>query len=131
LSLEAARRVRQLVEGARAAGAHLHIDPEHFYADTGRSPYLAPQLISGVSHEMPLMRERCSGPVICVMPVRDDEEATRLINDSRHARAAVLWTRDEEAAARLALELTVGEVCVNRRDPFTPCLTWRRGRSNP
>jgi len=70
------------------------------------------------------MREECFGPVMCVMPVRGDEEATRLINDSRYGLTAALWTQDEEAAARLAPALEVGTVFMNRCDYLDPALGW-------
>ncbi len=124
VSAAAAGRVREMVEGARRAGARLHLDPEHFGADDGRSAYLAPQVISGVTHELEVMREECFGPVMCVMPVRGDEEATRLINDSRYGLTAALWTQDEEAAARIAPELEVGTVFMNRCDYLDPALGW-------
>jgi len=124
VSAAAAARVRATLEAARAAGARLHLDPEHFGADDGRSAYLAPQVLSAVTHEMEVMREECFGPVMCVMPVRGDEEATRLINDSRYGLTAALWTQDEEAAARLAPALEVGTVFMNRCDYLDPALGW-------
>ena len=39
------------------------------------SPYLAPEVLTRVDHQMAVMREESFGPVIGIMKVRDDDEA--------------------------------------------------------
>jgi acyl-CoA reductase-like NAD-dependent aldehyde dehydrogenase len=70
------------------------------------------------------MSEESFGPVIGVMPVRDDAEAIRLMNDSRYGLTAAIFTTDIAAAERIGLELETGTVFANRADYLDPGLAW-------
>ncbi len=118
----AAEHVRGQVAEAVAAGARALIAPEAFPADGGT--YLAPQIVVDVDHTMRLMREESFGPVVGVMPVRCDDEAIALMNDSEFGLTAALWTTDVEAAQSLGDRLETGTVFMNRCDTLDPALAW-------
>lgn len=119
-----ADRVRRQVARAVAAGAVAHVPPRLFPADRGDGLYLMPQVLTAVDHDMEVMREETFGPVVGVMPVGGDEEAVRLMNDSAYGLSASIWTRDMEAAERLAGEVEAGTVLANRCDYLDPLLAW-------
>lgn len=123
-SAAGADKVRRQVAEGLAAGASAHVEPQLFRADTGDSAYLMPQVLTGVDHKMAVMREETFGPVVGVMKVRDDEEAVRLMNDSDLGLTASVWTRDSEAARRLAPQIEAGTVFANRCDYLDPGLAW-------
>ncbi len=87
-------------------------------------PYLAPQVLVDVDHSMAVMAEETFGPVVGIMPVRDDAHAVALINDSRYGLTASIWTPDVEAASALGDALEVGTVFMNRCDYLDPELAW-------
>jgi acyl-CoA reductase-like NAD-dependent aldehyde dehydrogenase len=116
--------VRRQVAEAVAAGARAHIDTSRFTADTGDTAYLAPQVLTGVTHEMSVMRDESFGPVVGIMKVRDDEEAIRLMNDSPYGLSAAIWTSDVDAAERIGERLETGTVFMNRADYLDPGLAW-------
>ena len=120
----AAKAVRDQIEQARRMGAYLHINPEQFSCDDPATAYLAPQILTDVTHEMEIMREETFGPAVGIMKVSGDEEAIRLINDSAYGLTSALWTSDEEAAAHIAPQLEVGTVFMNRCDYLDPALAW-------
>ena len=116
--------VRSQVADAITDGAKPLIDPARFPADTGDTAYLAPQILVNVNHEMRVMREESFGPVVGIMPVRDDEEAIALMNDCDYGLTASLWTTDSERAARIGRRLETGTVFQNRCDYLDPALCW-------
>ena len=121
---DAAAFVRGQIADAVRAGAKALIDPKLFEADAVGSPYMAPQVVVDVTHEMSLMREETFGPVVGIMPVADDEEAVRLMNDSPYGLTTAIFTRDADAAARLGAEIETGTVFMNRCDYLDPALAW-------
>jgi len=75
--------------------------------------FYAPTVITGVTHEMRLMREETFGPVLPVVPFDSDEEAVRLANDSEFGLAASIWTRNRARGEAIATRLQAGTVMVN------------------
>lgn len=122
-SARTARTVRGQVAEAIAAGARPLIDPAAFPADDGGC-YLAPQVLVGVDHAMRVMTEESFGPVVGIMPVADDEEALRLMNDSPYGLTASLWTADPERALALGRRIETGTVFLNRADYLDPAICW-------
>ena len=123
-SARGAAQVRGQVRQALEAGACAHLPPQLFPADAGSGAYLMPQVLTGVDHSMAVMREETFGPVAGIMKVKDDEEAVRLMNDSAYGLTASIWTRDLEAAERLAARIEAGTVFANRCDYLDPLLAW-------
>tara|TARA_B100001939_G_scaffold51517_1_gene40771 strand:+ start:380 stop:1759 length:1380 start_codon:yes stop_codon:yes gene_type:complete len=113
--------VRRQTAAAVAAGATAHIATMD--ADDGGA-YLTPQLLTGVTHDMEVMREESFGPVVGVMKVSGDDEAVALMNDSRYGLTASLWTPDVERAARVGDRVETGTIFLNRADYLDPGLCW-------
>lgn len=120
----AARFVREQIEAAIAAGARALIDPRDFPADDPVGPYLAPQVLVDVNHQMAVMREETFGPCVGIQRVRDDEAAINLMNDSRYGLTASIWTTDDESALRIGNQIETGTVFMNRCDYLDPALAW-------
>ena len=117
-----ADEVRAQTAEAVAAGARALIDPALFPQDGGA--YLMPQILVNVDHSMRVMREESFGPVVGIMPVKDDAEAVRLMNDSPYGLTASLWTRDTARAETIADQIETGTVFMNRADYLDPALCW-------
>ncbi|MDG0982713.1 MAG: aldehyde dehydrogenase family protein [Tateyamaria sp.] len=117
-----AEEVRAQIAEAVTAGAIALIDPSKFPTDGGA--YLMPQLLINVTHEMRLMREESFGPVVGIMPVKNDAEAIALMNDSDFGLTASLWTQDTNRAEAIADQIETGTVFMNRADYLDPALCW-------
>ncbi|MCB1428396.1 MAG: aldehyde dehydrogenase family protein, partial [Nitratireductor sp.] len=118
-----ADEVRAQTAEAVRDGAKALINPEHFPQDDGGT-YLMPQLLTGVNHQMRVMRDESFGPVVGIMKVKNDDEALALMNDCQYGLTASLWTQDAERAARIGREIETGTVFMNRADYLDPALCW-------
>jgi acyl-CoA reductase-like NAD-dependent aldehyde dehydrogenase len=121
---DAAEKARAHVLDALRKGAKALIDPASFPASREGTPYLAPQVLVNVDHHMIVMTEETFGPVAGIMPVKDDEEAIWLMNDSRYGLTASIWTSDVDAALRIGDRIETGTFFMNRCDYLDPALAW-------
>ena len=117
-----ADEVRKQTEEAVAAGAKALIDPALFPEAGGA--YLMPQILTDVTHDMRVMREESFGPVVGVKPVKDDDEAVALMNDSDFGLTASVWTTDTARAETIGDRIETGTVFQNRADYLDPALCW-------
>ncbi|MBI4923585.1 MAG: aldehyde dehydrogenase family protein [Devosia nanyangense] len=115
--------VREQTLEALRKGARSHLNSRHDLDKDG-SPYLAPEVLTNVNHQMAVMREESFGPVVGIMKVADDEEAITLMNDSPYGLTASIWTADLDAAARIGARVETGTVFANRCDYLDPALVW-------
>jgi acyl-CoA reductase-like NAD-dependent aldehyde dehydrogenase len=120
----AAELVRGQIAEAVPAGAKPCLDPKAFANDAPGSAYMAPQVLTGVDHSMRIMTEETFGPAVGLIRVQNDEEAIRLINDSRYGLAAAIWTADEDAAVRIDDRIETDTWFMNRCDSLDPALAW-------
>lgn len=120
----AAAHVRGQIESATRGGAKALIDEKLFPASKVGTPYLAPQVLVDVNHQMDVMREESFGPVIGIMKVSSDEEAIELMNDSPYGLTAAVWTEDEAAAVSIGDRIETGTWFMNRCDYLDPALPW-------
>ena len=120
----AAEQVRAQVARSIALGARNPIAESDFEASRAGTPYVAPQVLLDVDHSMPVMREEIFGPVAGIMPVRSDDEAVALMNDSAYGLTAAIWSEDAEAAMALGDRVRTGTWFMNRCDYLDPALAW-------
>lgn len=121
---EAAAFVRRQISSAVRAGAKAHIDARAFALDKAGTPYMAPQVLTSVTHRMSVMKDESFGPVVGIMKVGDDHEALELMNDSPYGLTAAIWTQDVGAVQAIGNEIATGTVFMNRCDYLDPALTW-------
>ena len=75
--------------------------------------FVAPTIFDGVRNDMSIAREEIFGPVLSTIPFETEEEAIRLANETSYGLAASVYTRDLDAAFRVARALRAGTVGVN------------------
>ena len=116
-----AKEVRAQIEEALADGAVAHIATSP--ADDGGA-YVTPQILTNVNHDMRVMRDESFGPVVGIMPVKNDEEAIALMNDCQFGLTASIWTADAAKAEEIGDRIETGTVFMNRCDYLDPALCW-------
>lgn len=124
VSTQAADTVRQQLREAIAMGAVGHIVESNFPLSREGTPYLAPQVLTHVTHKMRIMQEETFGPVIPIHKVEHCDEAIALMNDSPYGLTASVFTRDIARAMKIGNALETGTFFVNRCDYLDPGLAW-------
>jgi succinate-semialdehyde dehydrogenase/glutarate-semialdehyde dehydrogenase len=104
--------VVELIEDAVAAGATKRCGgPTAVPGLSGK--FVAPTVLTGVTHEMRIMNEEVFGPVLPIVVVDSEQEAIDLANDSEFGLGASVWTKDRQKGARIARRIESGMVWVN------------------
>ena len=75
--------------------------------------YLAPTVIDGLGSSARVCQEEIFGPVACVIPFENEQEAIDLANDTKYGLSGSLWTKDLERALRVARAVRTGVMSVN------------------
>ena len=78
-----------------------------------KGSFIAPIVLTGVTHEMRIMKEEIFGPVLPIMTVSSEEEAIELANDSDFGLGASVWTKDRAKGDRMARRIESGMVWIN------------------
>ena len=111
------------VAAAVRAGGRLIVDPNEFAKpDTGW--FFAPAVVANAPQDSALVQEESFGPVIALLPVKNDEEAVRFMNDSAYGLSASIWTSDPDRAIRMGEQIETGTFFMNRCDFLDPALPW-------
>jgi betaine-aldehyde dehydrogenase len=79
----------------------------------GKGFYLTPAVFAGVEAKMTIAQEEIFGPVVAILPFKDEEEAVRLANDSVYGLSGSLWTRDVGRVLRVTRAVQAGVISVN------------------
>jgi acyl-CoA reductase-like NAD-dependent aldehyde dehydrogenase len=124
VNIKSAEFVRGQIKEAISQGAKAEIASENFPLNEEGTPYLAPQILTDVNHDMRVMTEESFGPVVGIQKVQSDEEAISLMNDSEFGLTASIFTLDIEKGIALGQQVKTGTFFINRCDYLDPELAW-------
>jgi aldehyde dehydrogenase (NAD+) len=115
-------RVERYIGQGIHEGAKLLIGGEGRPAGLSRGYYVKPTIFSDVRNDMVIAREEIFGPVLCIIPYKDEDEAVRIANDTPYGLAAYVWSGSPARAARVGRRIRAGQVVLNgqRGDMNTP-----------
>ncbi|MBC7541750.1 MAG: aldehyde dehydrogenase family protein, partial [Candidatus Sericytochromatia bacterium] len=103
-----------ITEGAElATGGHRLID-----GDLAKGHFMEPTIFTGVKPGMRIAQEEIFGPVLAVLPFRDEAHAIELANDSIFGLVSAVWTKDLNRALRMAKRIKAGSVWLNMWNGF-------------
>jgi acyl-CoA reductase-like NAD-dependent aldehyde dehydrogenase len=112
VSDDQAKIVNELVDDAVENGA-TKLTGGPTKVDGMKGSFIAPVVLTGVTHEMRIMKEEIFGPVLPIITVDSEEQAIELANDSEFGLGASVWTKDRAKGERMAHQIESGMVWTN------------------
>jgi phenylacetaldehyde dehydrogenase len=106
-------RVNGYIESGTSQGAEVVVGGKRV---DGRNGYfMQPTVLAQTDRDMRVVREEIFGPVVCAMPIDDDDldRIARVANDTDYGLSSNVWTRDISVAHKLAKKIKAGMVRVN------------------
>jgi aminomuconate-semialdehyde/2-hydroxymuconate-6-semialdehyde dehydrogenase len=85
--------------------------------------YIEPTVIEVETNQCAINQEEVFGPVVTLMPFKNDDEALKMANESPYGLSATVWTQDINRCMRMGHELESGIIWINtwlNRDLRTP-----------
>ncbi|MBT7275473.1 MAG: aldehyde dehydrogenase family protein [Woeseiaceae bacterium] len=106
-------RVQNLIQAGINEGAKLLVGgldkPSGFEAGW----YVKPTIFVNVTNDMRVAQEEIFGPVLVIIPFKDEAEAIKIANDTPYGLAAYIQTGDSVKAERVAMQLRAGAIHIN------------------
>ncbi len=116
--LDPATQMGPLVSAARREAVASYVPDDAPVAIRGKAPegpgfWYPPTVLAPVRNTDRAAAEEIFGPVACVIPFEDEEEAVRLANETIYGLSGSVWTRDGARALRVARAIETGVLSVN------------------
>jgi aldehyde dehydrogenase (NAD+) len=112
ISRKQMNRVLEYIEIGKREGATL-LAGGKARPDKGGGFFIEPTCFIDVKNSMRIAQEEIFGPVLVVIPFKDDEDAIRIANDSAYGLSGGVSSADLKRAARVASRLRTGTIGVN------------------
>lgn len=106
-------RVQSYIRLGIDEGAEILVGGEGRPTGLDRGWFVQPTVFTGVNNDMRIAREEIFGPVLCVIPYEDEDEAISIANDSPYGLQAYVESADRAHAHRVAERLDCGRVTIN------------------
>ncbi|HEX5612145.1 MAG TPA: aldehyde dehydrogenase family protein [Burkholderiales bacterium] len=107
-------RVRGYIQKGISEGAELltgGVEPPQGVPAGGY--YVQPTVFGKVKPGSTIEQEEIFGPVLSIIPYKDEEDAVRIANDTIYGLAGAVWSKDEAHAQKVARRIRAGQVDVN------------------
>ena len=104
------KRVEDFVKRAEESGATILAQAEK---PKGNGYFFPPTLMGRVNNDSYIAQNEVFGPVLAVIPFKDEADAIRIANDVEYGLIAAVWTKDNGRAHRVTNAIHAGQVYVN------------------
>lgn len=106
-------RVEDYISKGIAEGAKLVVGGEGRPQGLEKGYFVRPTIFSNVNNNMLIAREEIFGPVLAILPYKDEEEAVRIANDTPYGLQAYIWSGDLGRANRIGRRIRAGRITIN------------------
>ena len=108
-------KVQTLIQEGISEGATLACGGTGRPSGLEKGYYVKPTVFTNVNNKMTIAREEIFGPVICLIPYEDLDEAIEIANDSPYGLSSMVSCADETKGHEIAKRIRTGQVIVNRQ----------------
>ena len=105
-------RVEMYIEEGKKSGADL-VTGGNRPAHLNKGYFMEPTLFANVDNKSRIAQEEIFGPVLCLIPAEDEEDAIRIANESNYGLHGSVLTHDMDAAYKIARQVRTGVFASN------------------
>lgn len=109
-------RILGFVDRARSAGAEIVVGgsaPTNLDPELAGGTYVSPTVVVGVNNSYEIAREEVFGPVLVVLPYKEEADALAITNDSHYGLSGSVFSESRERAMGFARRVRAGSMMVN------------------
>jgi len=106
------QRVLEFIEKGKREGARLICGGNALQID-GKGFYIEPTVFADVNNQMTIAREEIFGPVLCMIPYNDLDDALAIANDTPYGLSSGVFAADEAQALAIARRIRAGQCYIN------------------
>jgi aldehyde dehydrogenase (NAD+) len=106
-------KVQRLINKGIEEGAKLIAGGPGRPEGMNKGYFVKPTVFADVSNDMTIAREEIFGPVLCIIPYENEDDAIRIANDTPYGLSGFVTSGDRERAGRVAKRIRSGNVHIN------------------
>ena len=108
-------KIQGLIEKGIEEGAELVAGGPGKPEGLNQGYFVKPTVFANVSNDMTIAREEIFGPVLCIIPYKDEDDAIRIANDTPYGLSGYVSSEDPEHALSVARRIRSGNVHINNK----------------
>ncbi len=108
-------KIQGLIEKGIEEGAEVVVGGPGKPEGLNQGYFVKPTVFANVSNDMTIAREEIFGPVLCIIPYKDEDDAIRIANDTPYGLSGYVSSEDPEHALSVARRIRSGNVHINNK----------------
>lgn len=113
VSVKQFERVQEYIKVGQEEGATLIAGGSGKPEGLEKGNFIKPTVFSNVKNNMRIAQEEIFGPVLSIIPYKDEKEAIAIANDTAYGLAAYISSSDKDRAYKVAAQVEAGRICIN------------------
>jgi aldehyde dehydrogenase (NAD+) len=106
-------KVQRLINQGMEEGATLVTGGTGRPDGLAKGYFVKPTVFADVRNDMTIAREEIFGPVLCILPYENEDDAVRIANDTPYGLSGFVSSEDKQRAGRVAKRIRSGNVHIN------------------